>query len=146
MLKIMCRRSLYGLNVTLRKLKAKSSGDQSRIPFSKRNAKFSTRFLPVSVPFHSEYLAAVPDKVMRDLHKRGLVFTADQLLMPVFATDDGRDLAEERAGGSESLTESVVRLVCCKHVDWPKGMRLRSLACCLRGGLFAQPRRAKQRT
>ena len=69
--------SLYGLNVSLRRLKKGASGDtvnQDRIPFSQRKAKFNARFLPISVPFHSPYLNQVPALVQKDISRCGIVF------------------------------------------------------------------------
>jgi fatty acid synthase subunit alpha len=43
-------RPLYGLVTTLRKIKTPSRLDQSKIPYSKRKAVFSIRFLVVGVP------------------------------------------------------------------------------------------------
>jgi len=49
-------RSLHGLSVSLRKIKERGGIDQTRVPFSKRELKFATRFLPVTAPFHTPYL------------------------------------------------------------------------------------------
>lgn len=45
--------------VTLRELKAGKEG-QARIPFTQRKKQFSTKYLPVSAPFHSALLSSVP--------------------------------------------------------------------------------------
>ena len=49
-------RALYGLVSSLRKVKASSGLDQSKIPFSQHKPVFSMHFLVVGVPYHSEHL------------------------------------------------------------------------------------------
>src|ERR1700733_2537564 len=49
-------RSLCGLVTNLRKIRAPSGLDQSKIPFSRRRPAFSTRFLAVGVPCRSGYI------------------------------------------------------------------------------------------
>jgi len=48
--------TLYGLVSSLRKVKASSGLDQSKIPFSQHKPVFSMHFLVVGVPYHSEHL------------------------------------------------------------------------------------------
>lgn len=57
------KRSLRGLNLRLRIIKASDETDQSRIPHSKRKAIVVHRFLPVSAPFHTPYLEAAAEKI-----------------------------------------------------------------------------------
>ncbi|KAF7792928.1 hypothetical protein EIP86_004031 [Pleurotus ostreatoroseus] len=58
-------RALYGLVTSLRKVKEPGGLDQSKIPFSQRKPVFSVRFLVVNVPYHSQYLEGVIDKLLR---------------------------------------------------------------------------------
>jgi fatty acid synthase subunit beta len=83
-------KSLYGLNLLLRKLKAGSSLDQSKIPFSERKLKFSTKFLPISSPFHCSYLSKAVDKIMNDFERNNLKLSPSSFSIPVIATDSGR--------------------------------------------------------
>jgi hypothetical protein len=53
--------------VTLRELKA-GKESQARIPFSKRKKQFSTKYLPVTAPFHSQFLANVPQMMEEVCH------------------------------------------------------------------------------
>jgi malonyl CoA-acyl carrier protein transacylase len=82
--------SLYGLNLSLRKLKAPTGLDQSRIPFSQRKIKFSSRFLPITAPFHSSYLQTAVDTLLRDVERYQLHHDAKDLKIPVYATDSGK--------------------------------------------------------
>ncbi|KAJ3041629.1 3-oxoacyl-[acyl-carrier-protein] synthase [Rhizophlyctis rosea] len=111
--------SLYGLNVALRKLKAQPGQDQSRIPFSQRKVRFSSRFLPVAVPFHSEYLKDVPAQVEQDVQAYGLTFDAKKLAVPVYHTNTGEDLRE-----STRLTISLVEQICIQPVHWETATKL----------------------
>lgn len=82
--------SLYGLNLSLRKLKAPTGLDQSRVPFSQRKIKFSSRFLPITAPFHSVYLKSAVPIILNDVAKSGCGFDAKDLKIPVYATDSGK--------------------------------------------------------
>lgn len=82
--------SLYGLNLSLRKLKAPTGLDQSRVPFSQRKIKFSSRFLPITAPFHSVYLKSAVSIILEDVAKSGCGFNAKNLKIPVYATDSGK--------------------------------------------------------
>ncbi|KAI8617820.1 hypothetical protein BC830DRAFT_1166674 [Chytriomyces sp. MP71] len=112
--------SLYGLNVALRKIKANPSEDQSRIPHSQRKVRFTSRFLPVTVPFHSENLKNVPAIVAGDIAAHKLTFDADKLKVPVFHTKTGDDLA--LAG--DGLTLALVEQICILPVLWEVATRL----------------------
>lgn len=81
--------SLYGLNLSLRKLKAPAGLEQSRVPFSQRKLKFSSRFLPITAPFHSDYLAQAGEILKQDIQREQLGFEAKDLSIPVLATDSG---------------------------------------------------------
>ncbi|RCH92014.1 beta subunit of fatty acid synthetase, partial [Rhizopus stolonifer] len=109
--------SLYGLNLSLRKLKAPTGLDQSRIPFSQRKIKFSSRFLPITAPFHSFYLKAATPIILEDAAKHGLAFTTKDLKVAVYATDSGKDLRE-----ADDLTKSLLELICERHVHWEKSI------------------------
>ena len=82
--------SLYGLNLSLRKLKAPTGLDQSRVPFSQRKIKFSSRFLPITAPFHSVYLKSAVPIILNDAEKHNVKFDAKDLKIAVYATDSGK--------------------------------------------------------
>lgn len=82
-------RALYGLVVSLRKIRAQSGADQSKIPHSQRKPVFSMRFLMINVPYHSHYLSGATDKMLQlDLAGEEL-WTPEQLAIPVYHTEDG---------------------------------------------------------
>ncbi|KAJ3130628.1 3-oxoacyl-[acyl-carrier-protein] synthase, partial [Physocladia obscura] len=106
--------SLYGLNVALRKLKANPTEDQSRVPHSQRKIRFTSRFLPVTVPFHSSYLKNVPAVLADDIKTLNLTFSAEKIKIPVFNTNTGADLANS----GKKLTYSLVEQICTLPVFW----------------------------
>ena len=85
-------RALHGLVTALRKVRAPSGLDQSKVPFSKRKPVFHVRFLLVGVPFHSPYLADAVDVLLNDDLKDEELWEADELQIPVYHTADGEYL------------------------------------------------------
>ena len=82
-------RALYGLVTSLRKVKAPSGLDQSKIPFSQRKPVFSMRFLVVNVPYHSQYLKDATKKLMEEDFGGEELWTPQDLAIPVYNTEDG---------------------------------------------------------
>ncbi|KAF9438054.1 3-oxoacyl-[acyl-carrier-protein] synthase [Entomortierella beljakovae] len=107
--------SLYGLNLALRKLKAPSGLEQGRVPFSQRKIKFSSRFLPITAPFHSSYLDGVSAIVEQDIDTHGLKFDHTRMTIPVFSTDEGKNIS-----GSSSITMDLVHQILSLPVHWEK--------------------------
>ena len=83
-------KALYGLVTSLRKIRAAPGLDQSKIPFSQRKVVFSTRFLAVNVPYHSDYLGGATDKVVADLKDE--LWIGSDLAIPVYHTEDGEHM------------------------------------------------------
>ena len=105
--------SLCALNSRLRKLKPGIGVDQTRIPFTQRRTAFTNVFLPISAPFHSLYLLSAYDQIIQDLHHISISNT--DLAIPVFATDDGRDLKEAK---DTNVVAALVRMITCSPVEW----------------------------
>ncbi|CDK24222.1 unnamed protein product [Kuraishia capsulata CBS 1993] len=106
--------SLYGLNLNLRKAKAPSGLDQSRIPYSERKLKFSSRFLPILSPFHSHLLKSATGRIIDDLANSNLEFPTADIKIPVFDTFDGSDLREYSGSVASRMVESITHL----RVNW----------------------------
>ncbi|KAL1711802.1 hypothetical protein EV715DRAFT_278348 [Schizophyllum commune] len=103
-------RALYGLVQNLRKVKAPSGLDQSKVPFSQRKPVFSVRFLVVNAPYHSEYLTGVTVKVAgEDLVGEELWQAAD-LKVPVYHTENGSDLRESKSSITRELCNQIFTL------------------------------------
>ncbi|GAA93988.1 uncharacterized protein L969DRAFT_81472 [Mixia osmundae IAM 14324] len=113
--------SLTGLVASLRKAKAEQGKDQSKTPFSKRLPVFSLRFLPIGVPYHSDYLAGCTAQVVQaDLgHSEHPAFwQRSKLRVPVFNTETGKDLRE--GSPDESLLEELCHQIFTAHIHWTK--------------------------
>lgn len=107
--------SLYGLNLSLRKIKAETGLNQGRVPHTQRKLKFTNKFLPISVPFHSHLLDAAAETIISDLEAAGIEWSASDLAIPVIDTKDGTDLRDYKGS---SLVQRAVELVTSHIVNW----------------------------
>ncbi|KAM7218171.1 Acyl transferase domain containing protein [Rhypophila decipiens] len=107
--------SLYGLNAQLRKVKAATGIDQTRIPYTERKVRFVNRFLPITAPFHSKYLEKATALIDEDL--KDIYIDAQSLGIPVYNTNSGKDLREEVSG---NVVPALVRLITSEPVNWEK--------------------------
>jgi fatty acid synthase subunit beta, fungi type len=108
-------KSLRGLCLRLRILRASDGLDQSRIPFAQRKPLINHQFLPISAAFHSPYLDDAVSRVLEALKSRSL--KGHDFGIPVYHTGTGEDL---RQCGSGDVKESLVRMITSEMVDWPK--------------------------
>lgn len=107
--------SLYGLNLRLRKVKAPTGLDQTRIPFTERKVRFVNRFLPITAPFHSPYLAEAHKILEDDL--KDVDISVESLLVPVYDTNTGEDI---RKTESKNIVPALVRMITHDPVNWEK--------------------------
>ena len=107
--------SLYGLNLRLRKVRAPTGLDQTRIPFTERKARFVNRFLPITAPFHSSYLADATKLIEQDLHD--ITIAGKTLAIPVYETDTGKDISQT---GNDNIVPTLIRLITQDPVSWEK--------------------------
>lgn len=107
--------SLYGLNLRLRKVKAPTGLDQTRIPFTDRKIRFVNRFLPITAPFHSGYLTEAYKNAVEDL--KHIKIDSQDLGVPVYDTCTGFDIRQETPG---NVVPSLVRMITQNSVDWEK--------------------------
>jgi fatty acid synthase subunit beta len=107
--------SLYGLNLRLRKVKAPTGLDQTRIPFTERKVRFVNRFLPITSPFHSEYLYEAQKLIEEDL--KDIKISSSQLTIPMFDTNSGKDL---RQSYNPNIVPDLVRMITHDPVHWEK--------------------------
>ncbi|KAI9901602.1 hypothetical protein N3K66_003419 [Trichothecium roseum] len=105
--------SLYGLNSQLRKVKAPTGLDQTRVPYTERKVRFTNRFLPITAPFHSQYLAEATAMIDEDL--KDINIDVGSFGMAVFDTNTGKDLREEVKG---NIVPTLVRLITRDPVNW----------------------------
>ncbi|KAH8900072.1 beta subunit of fatty acid synthase [Thozetella sp. PMI_491] len=107
--------SLHGLNARLRKVKAATGIDQTRIPFTQRKVRFVNRFLPITAPFHSKYLAEAAVLLEEDL--KDVYIDSKNLGIPVYDTNSGKDIRQEVQG---NIVSTLVRLITSDPVHWEK--------------------------
>ncbi|KJZ78054.1 Fatty acid synthase subunit beta [Hirsutella minnesotensis 3608] len=107
--------SLYGLNSQLRKVKAPTGLEQTRIPHTERKVRFVNRFLPITAPFHSQYLAEATSMIDEDL--KDVSIDSSSLGIAVFDTNTGKDLRTEVKG---NVVPALVRLITRDPVNWEK--------------------------
>ncbi|KAL0065236.1 fatty acid synthase alpha subunit Lsd1 [Marasmius tenuissimus] len=100
-------RALYGLVVNLRKIRAQSGQEQSKIAFSQRKPVFSVRFLPVNAPYHSKYLRPATQKLVEEDLKGDPLWKSDELRIPVFNTEDGSDMRSSTVPIARSLCDQI---------------------------------------
>ncbi|KAL4876402.1 acyl transferase domain-containing protein [Aspergillus karnatakaensis] len=96
-----------------------SSTNTARVPFSQRPALITARFLPISVPFHTNLLEEAEVQILQDL--RSIHVPGNSLLFPVLRTDNGADLREY-----DNLIPELVHMVVCGIVDWERATRFPS--------------------
>ncbi|KAH8911498.1 beta subunit of fatty acid synthase [Coniochaeta sp. PMI_546] len=106
--------SLYGLNLQLRKVKAATGIDQTRVPHTQRKVRFVNRFLPITAPFHSQYLAEATTLIDEDL--KDVQIDAKNLGIAVFDTNTGKDLRLSEG----NIVPTLVRLITRDAVNWEK--------------------------
>lgn len=105
--------SLYGLNLRLRKVKAPTGLDQNRLPFSERKLRFVHRFLPITAPFHSQYLSEAHKLIADDLKE--ITIPSSSLGIPVFDTNTGKNLQEENFA---NVVPELIRMITHDPVNW----------------------------
>jgi len=108
--------SLYGLNLRLRKVKAPTGLDQNRVPFTQRKVRFVNRFLPITAPFHSQYLSSAYDRILEDLSAAAIQIPSKSLAIPVYGTRTGEDLRS--SGADDDVVPALVRMITHDPVDW----------------------------
>ncbi|KAL8812479.1 MAG: hypothetical protein Q9223_000999 [Gallowayella weberi] len=104
--------SLYGLNLRLRKVKAPTGLDQTRIPFTERKVRFVNRFLPITAPFHSIYLIDAYKQLQEDL--KDMNISSQKLGIPVFDTATGKDIRQ----GDGNIVPALIRMITQDPVNW----------------------------
>lgn len=105
--------SLYGLNLRLRKVKAATGLDQNRVPYTERKIRFTNRFLPITAPFHSRYLASAVDQITEDVSD--IVIPASSLRIPVYNTNNGENISD---GKNKDVVPALIRMITSDPVNW----------------------------
>ena len=111
-------KTLCGLNLHFRRIKAAGDLDQSRTPFSRRKLVVLHQFLPVNAPFHTPYLQKAADKVRA--HLSGKTFRSSDMAIPVYHTSTGLDIRESN---DDDVIKILVNAITVDFVDWPAALR-----------------------
>ncbi|PPQ94469.1 hypothetical protein CVT25_001102 [Psilocybe cyanescens] len=109
-------KALFGLVTSLRKVKASTGLDQSKVPFSQRKPVFSIRFLVVGVPYHSEYMSEATEKLIKEDLEDEELWQAKDLKIPVYNTEDGSDMRDLKT----SITRSLCEQIFTSPIHWTK--------------------------
>lgn len=112
-------KTLHGLNLYLRDIKADSAQDQSRIPFSRRKPVVEHQFLPINAPFHTPHLEDAAKKIM--LHVANKVFVKGDTTTPVHHTKTGLDIFQQEAGG---VIKVLVYAITVDALSWPAALKV----------------------
>ncbi|KAF2008810.1 beta subunit of fatty acid synthase [Aaosphaeria arxii CBS 175.79] len=84
---------------------------------AKPSAKpLTTRFLPITAPFHTFYLAETKQIIVDDLVRHNVIIKPSDLLISVYDSKTGRDLREV---GEEALFPILTDAITTQMVDWP---------------------------
>ncbi|KAI0096024.1 enoyl reductase domain of FAS1 [Nemania sp. FL0031] len=116
-------RSLRGLTLRLRKIRAQPGSDQGRVPFSQRRPEIQCQFLPVSAPFHSQHLITAADRVKEIFVETSRSPKLNNLRTPLFHTEAGLEMGKI-AGNETSLTHMLIDAIASKVVDWPASLQV----------------------
>lgn len=108
-------RSLRGLCLHLRKIRADEQLDQSRVPFSERKPVIKSQFLPISGAFHSPVLKDVCSRILPHFTSRSI--SGGDLSIPLYHTGTGEDLSER---GTRDILPVLIQMVTTEPVDWPR--------------------------
>ncbi|KAI1121427.1 enoyl reductase domain of FAS1 [Nemania abortiva] len=121
-------RSLRGLTLRLRKIRAQPGSDQGRVPYSQRRPEIQCQFLPVSAPFHSQHLTTAADQVKEIFVETSRSPKLNNLRTPLFHTEVGLDMSG-MAGNETSLTHMLIDAIASKAVDWPASLQVGQSEC-----------------
>ena len=111
-------RTLCGLNLQLRAIKAVDDIDQSRIVFSRRKPVVHHHFLPVNAPFHTPYLHEAAERART--HLAGKMFRSSDMAIPVYHTKTGCDIRQNK---DEDMTKILIDAITVDLVDWSAALK-----------------------
>ncbi|KAL4786529.1 acyl transferase domain-containing protein [Aspergillus varians] len=90
--------------------------DQSRVPSKDRKPCVHYGFLPVSTPFHTSYLTQAAERVKK--HFADHPFHSQQLRIPVYHTQTGRDLRQQM----RSVIPIAIDAIAHEQCNWPSAL------------------------
>lgn len=87
-----------------------------------------TRFLPITAPFHTFYLAESKKIIVDDMVRHNIVIKPSDLLISVYDSKTGRDLREVE---EEALFPILTEAITTQMVDWPCATTFPTRSCIL---------------
>jgi fatty acid synthase subunit beta len=112
-------KSLAALDTYLRTIKADPEIDQNRVPHSKRKPTIQHQFLPITAPFHTEYLSTPARKIK--CHLSSIEIFPEMLQIPVHDNRNGCDLRE--LPPKTNLLDNLIDAICSDRCDWPAALQ-----------------------
>ena len=107
-------KTLRGLSIHLRSIKASNNEDQARIPYSQRKPTIDQQFLPINTPFHTPHLTEAATIIKQHLSTRSL--TVNDLAIPLYHSKTGLDL---RKGNNVNVIDVLIDAITVDFLDWP---------------------------
>ncbi|GKZ68440.1 putative PKS/NRPS-like protein biosynthetic cluster [Aspergillus niger] len=104
--------SLVHMDSQLKSMK-RSETDTNRVPFSSRKPAIQHGFLPISAPFHTEYLAKAVTALKLRFARQYI--KPEQLKIPVYHTSTGEDLRK----GCRNILHAIFDAIGRENCDWP---------------------------
>ncbi|KAF2463972.1 beta subunit of fatty acid synthase [Lindgomyces ingoldianus] len=86
----------------------------------------TTRFLPVTAPFHTFYLANTRNIIVADIVRYNIAVKPSDLLISVYDSNTGRDLRELE---EEALFPILISAITTEMVDWPGATNFPTMSC-----------------
>jgi fatty acid synthase subunit beta, fungi type len=111
-------RSLVLLARYLQTIKADPGKDQNRTPSSKRRPTIQHQFLPISVPFHTNYLSTAAANIKDRL--ASLKITSEMLKIPVHDNRNSHDL--RYLSPRNNLVDELIDAICSQACNWPAAL------------------------
>ncbi|EAT83283.2 hypothetical protein SNOG_09091 [Parastagonospora nodorum SN15] len=85
-----------------------------------------TRYLPISAPFHTFYLADTREIIVEDMVRHNIIIKPSDLLISVYDSKTGRDLREVE---EEALFPILTSAITTEMVDWPAATTFPTRSC-----------------
>lgn len=100
---------------------------KAQLKVNPQNSKtVTTRFLPITAPFHTFYLADTRQIIVDDMVRHNIVIKPSDLLISVFDSKDGADL---RKVEEEELFPILTEAITTQMVDWPRATEFPTGSC-----------------
>lgn len=112
--------ALHGFNMRLQSLKAGDGAKKSNSTPTNTTPRLTTKFLPISAPFHGPYLEKANELLASDFERLSIRLAQADLKIPVYHTHSGRNL--QNGGGSEDISLELAKMITIQQVNWPLGL------------------------